>query len=202
MIKYLFIFSFLFISSYSHAQTESIIYPTLSDYRENKGLKAKVVVDKRSQSSILMVGGCDYKIHTDEDDKLNKLINKEYTLIQYKDSLFVNCRIIRNKWYGLSFFKNEKYLFFTGATSGLREHRKYMEYFSSGMGGAIGGAMDASQVYNYAIELSTGEVLFVTKKFMQELLSSQPELYEKYAAEKSPYYTGTILKYLEEASKK
>lgn len=179
-------------STFAIAQSEAKLYATTDDYVKNKPTVTVVTIEKRSSGSIAMVGGSDYKIFSEDDKELSKQLKKEYFLVERSDSLFVNFKHIGGNWYGLSFLRNDKYVFFIGAESKLKNSADMAAMF-----GAMGGLASAGAKYNYVLRLADGEVSFVTKKVMKEILGDT-ELYNRYIREQYPYSNETIVKYLEE----
>lgn len=187
------LFSFLAIcySIQGLAQNEARLYLTLDDYINQKPTIKVLTIDKRSGGSIAMSGGSDYKVYEKTDKVFSKEIKKDYYLVERNDSLFVNMRHLGGSWYGLSFYRNNKYIFFVGAESKLQN-----DGAAASMFGVAGGLATAGIEYNYLIDLSDKSQKFLTPTFMKELLGENSVAYLEYKKEEYKYSTETILKYL------
>jgi hypothetical protein len=188
------------------AQDNAIIYPTLTDYIAQNHMTADIIIEQRSSGSIAMVGGCDYKIYS-EDGKLSKELKNNYIAVQRNDSLFINCHdIIRSKWYGLAFYTTKDYIFFTASTSGQKKHQIDMKQVDPAYGmmfGAVGagiaGAENAKLRYNYVLDLATGEVYVLNIRSMQMVLKNHPDVDMEYTAEGHPTDLPSLLRLLRKA---
>lgn len=190
------LFIFVWSTGNAVAQQEAYIYPKTADYRANKPIKSQLVVERRTKGSILMSGGSDYKIFHLMDEQLNKKLKKEYFLVMQNDYLFVNCIFMGNKWYGLSFYRNDDYIFFVGGSSSLLNSNERMG--SSGLlFSGLAGADAAMARYNYVIDLRNKSTHFVEPEYMKSIFG-ETELYERYKKEKNPYLTEVVLQYLNE----
>ncbi|MCB0696986.1 MAG: hypothetical protein KDC07_06460, partial [Chitinophagaceae bacterium] len=148
--------SILIISSAcAHAQAEAFIYPKTIDYIEKTPVASNLIIEPRSRGSIIAGGGAEYKIYSPYDNNINKKLKKEYFLVERNDSLFVNCHYLRDKWYSLSFFRNERYIFFVSGPSSLMNNNGAV--VGAGLmfglvGGAMAGMAQAGAKYNYVID--------------------------------------------------
>lgn len=196
MPKILIALLFILSSGYALAQTEAYIYPSTADYKAGKPIVSPLLIEKRSKGTIVLSGGSDYKITHPENKELSKKLRKEYFLVMCNDSLFVNCHFMGGNWYGLSFYRNNQYIFFVGCASSLLDNNEFI----SGQGVIVGGLVGADAAtarYNYVIDLENKSTHLVEPAYMKKIFG-ETELYERYKNEKNPYLTETVKKYLAE----
>lgn len=188
------------------AQQAALIYPTLQDYVAGKYITADVIIEQRSSGSIAMVGGSDYKVHS-EDNRISKGLKKEFMAVKRNDSLFINCHdIIRSKGYALAFYATKDYIFFTTGASGKKEHQIDMQKVDptygmmfGAVGAGIAGAQNAKLRYNYVINLTTGVAYVVNIRSMQMVLEDHPDVNREYMNAGHPTDLPSILQYLKKA---
>lgn len=178
------------------AQQDAFIYPKTADYLADKPNRTKLIIEKRTKGSIMLSGGSDYKIYHLTDDELNKKLKKEYFLVMQNDNLFVNCTYIGNKWYGLSFYRNDDYVFFVAGPSYLLNDNERVGS-SGALFGGLAAADAANTKYNYVIDLRNKSIHFVEPGYMKKIFG-ETELYERYKKENNPYLTEVVLQYLKE----
>ncbi len=200
MLKLILPLTLMLLSVCAIAQTEANIYPKTADYVEHKPLKTALIIERRSKGSIAMGGGCDYKITGIDDKTLDIKLKKEYFLVERNDSLFVNCHYLGDKWYGLAFYKTDRYIFFLGCQSKVMNDNGTV--LAAGVmfgvvGGAIAGMGAATDRYNYVIDLQAKRMHFVEPEYMIEVFGDT-ELFQRYKKEKDLYTTETLMKYLVE----
>ena len=146
-------------------------------------------VEKRTQGDIVMVGGNDYKLISNDKALKKKYLTKEVFAYSDGEALFLNCVPLR-----LSFYY----------TKVLNDGRNYFVFKAcispdsdlSFMFGAIGGAIQATQRYLYAYEKSTGNVISITNETLKRLLKDNETLLEEYLNEKIKEDEEIQLKYL------
>lgn len=192
MIKLLITLSSLIYATGAYAQCEGKLYATTADYVQKKPTTATVIIEKRSGGSIAMIGGSDYKIYKEGDKALTKELKKTYFLVECNDSLYVNFKYMGSHSYGVSFYRNDEYVFFIGAESNVKNSDNAALMF-----GAIGGLAAAGAKYNYILNLSDRSIHFVEPEYMKKIFG-ETELYQRYKNEKNPYLTEVVLQYLKE----
>lgn len=176
----------------SYSQSIAKLYLNTDAYTSNQPEEKAITIKTRGGGAIAMVGGADYTLEVEGNKKLTKKLRFDYFLVDYNDTLFVNCRYIGTIGYGITFYKNDKYIFFLGPTSGL----------VGGNGGLLTGTtlgiIQAGSTYNYVVDLERKKIMFAGVDFMKELIGDDTELYKKYRKDPSKFTTTSLMKYLKE----
>lgn len=183
------------------AQNAVKVFNTFIDYtNQNPKTCSSVIVERRTQGDIFMSGGNDYKIYS-IDKTLSKDIKKVFWGIECNDSLFVNC--FHHKlgfWYAYAEKIGER-LFLKASITLDKEQQQKMAMTSYALG-PIGGGISAGKLaqlrYYYNIDLTTGEITYLSKKKMLEFIAKFPILVEQYDLEPKPEDINILRKYLEE----
>jgi len=184
-----------------YSQKTDYIYQSMADYIQNQAdTTNRIILEKRTRGQIYMSGGNDYKIYSAKKE-LSKSIKKQVWAIQKNDSLFLNCYHFKlGFWYAYAEKINDN-LFFTAAITMDQEQRQEMAI--AGMiggpiaGGLAGGDLALKRFY-YVLNLKTGQMQYLSKTMMLDLIKSFPELAESYKQEKEPEEIETLRGYLSE----
>jgi hypothetical protein len=183
------------------AQTSKEVFLSIDGYNTSAGnTSSNIVIEQRTQSQIFMTGGNDYKIHS-TDKALNKQLKKEYWGVRSGDSLFVNCFQMKlGLWYAYAERINDN-LFFSAAITMDKEQQQKMAMTSYAIG-PIGGGISSGKLallrFYYVMDLNNGQTTYLSKDKMIAILSSFPDLNERYKAEQEPEEIETIKMYLAE----
>lgn len=206
------------------AQQTAKIFTDLDSYVNKQFTEETVIINEYPRSAALWAGGSDYDI-TPNNDNIKKKTLKRAWAVERNDSLFINARIIKNKLYGYSPYRNDRYIYFIAGTSMLKEHaiamhratgegmRIYnrdknqgaiMAGYVAGMSGAAAVAayeLDDAKVprYNYLINLQTKTVHVVDIPLMQELLEDKPVLDRQYMKEGHPEDPASLVRFFKAA---
>lgn len=188
-----------------YAQNNAYIYHSMLDFNQNQADSTNgIIVEKRTSGQIVMFGGNDYKIQFTKQE-VSKSIKKNVWAIKTNDSLFINCYQLKlGLWYAYAEQIHDN-LFFTAAITMDNEKRQEMA-ITGMMGGPVaagiaGGALALKRFY-YVLNLSTGQVQYLTKSKMLDLLLFYPDLAEKYYKEREPEEIETFKSYLSELKKR
>lgn len=112
----------------------------------------------RTDGDIVMMGGNDYKLISEDKSIKNKIIKKQIFAFSDGSDLFVNCfQFGCQFWYAKVNYREANIIRFNAGMSNSKATSAAM------MGGAIGGAIAATQRYLYEVDLNTGELKFIEK---------------------------------------
>jgi len=147
-----------------------------------------IIVEKRTQGDIAMVGGNDYKLTSNNKSVKKSYLRNDVFAYSDGDSLFLNGLRLR---------------LFSGYIKVLNDGNKYFIFKASvsqdgysNMFGAVGGAIQAVQRYLYVYDKSTGIVTSITIDTLKKLLKNNENMLEKYLNEKDKENEELQLKYL------
>lgn len=112
-----------------------------------------LTVEERSQGDIIMIGGNDFKLISEDKLVKKKVIKKE--IVGYSDgnNFFINCFPLKcQMFYAKATDISSGKLNFEAAASTSKA------VMTNTLGGGIAGAAGATKRYNYELDLNTGEV--------------------------------------------
>lgn len=204
------------------AQISAKIYEKADDYHAKIYTNELIVSEQHSDSILTLADYIDFDIYSIENTR--NPLKKRCWAVEYNDSLFINCRMIKYKWFVPAIYKNDKIIYFRAFMSRLKENEVQMHIagkraidrnLRSAMGGtendallymggagayvtaeSIKAANMASQLYNYIIDIPTGKIKVVDIPLMQEILQDHPDLDRQYMNEGHPEDAASILSYL------
>lgn len=187
------------------AQKTDDIYQSMTDYIQNRADTTNgIIIEKRTHGQIYMVGGNDFKIYSTKKE-LSKSIKKQVWAIKSNDSLYLNCYHFKlGLWYAYAEKINDN-LYFTAAITMDKEQRQKMALIGTFGGpiaaGLAGGDLALKRFY-YVLNLTTGQMQYLSKAKMLDTINLYPELAEKYKQEKEPEGIETLRGYLTEIKKR
>lgn len=112
----------------------------------------------RSTGDIVMMGGNDYKLISEDKSIKKKIIKKRIYAYSDGSELYVNCfQLGCQPWYAKVIYREGDIIHFNAGMSNSKAMAAAM------MGGAVGGAMAATQRYHYEVDLNNGELKFIEK---------------------------------------
>ncbi len=191
MKKLLLIFLVSTLSQLLYSQ--SIAYHRLEDLVAGKGdtieAPRTLSVEKRNtvMQKLTQTGG-DYKISANSS-MLGKALNNRYFAARIDDVLYINCKKVRIKKFRFGKFHAKAMMvnnniYFCATPVGPAAVAVVDRNIGMGaVGEAIASSSVLSQRVYYEIDAETGEVTFVGKEKMCELLAGYPELKEAYLKE-------------------
>lgn len=192
MIKPYLLFVCMLSSLFISAQTT--VYSNLKDLLSNQGIaKSGVFVEKRTRNKIVLNGGADFKVSSDDDKAINHYLKKRCYAIRIDSNLYVNCKRLHYKkmrfgnWYAPALIiAGNVYFSAVPLGSVVAQSSRTMKVK---LGGELGDAIASSglvgkRVY-YKIDGDTGQLSFASKACMFDLLESQPQLLRSYLEEDS-----------------
>ncbi len=161
-------------------------------FDELKSMQSSAVLDvyieERTQEDIVMVGGNDYKLTSNNKSVKNSYLRKDVFAYSDGDNLFLNGLRLR---------------LFSGYIKVLNDGDKYFVFRASvsqdgynNMYGGIGGAAQATQRYLYVYDKSTGIVTPITTETLKNLLEDNVTFLEEYLSERNKETEEIQLKYL------
>jgi hypothetical protein len=148
-----------------------------------------------SVSHQVWAGGNDYKFDTD-DKTTNKILKKEALLVEYQDTLYVNLRNLRYKkaLFGNGYaqglvYDKDKILFVTHRIGSAVDGKRFASTFFLGF---VGAAISETSIRNdrvcYLIDNNGDgkktQIVLLDDQFMNELLSKNSRLMERYKEKK------------------
>lgn len=156
-------------------------------------------VIKRSKMDIKMVGGNDYKLHTEDKSIRKSVLRKEVLAYSTGDTLFLNCLPYKVQPQYAKAISDGNYLVIkAGLSSNQKEYKEQMQVAAmfGGIGGALAGAQMALLRFVYAIDKKNNQIIRITEKSMKEILGQKPELLNQYGAEANTDNEEVLIKYL------
>ncbi|MCF8459116.1 MAG: hypothetical protein K9G46_00185 [Flavobacteriales bacterium] len=182
------------------AQSSGKLYGSLDGYRTDyHHIGDNLIVRNRTDLGIYIEGGSYYKvcsIDRSQDDKFKY----GYWAVELNDSLFLN-GFRQDMGVGYVYAeKIEENLYFLGSLKLRNQQQKKRgendtEYELNQLLFPKEQAFDRCY---YKLNLETGQLMYLRRSDMLELLSSFGDLLQQYASEKFPDHNQTIQKYLEE----
>lgn len=200
-------FLLLLIFTMSCASAQYIAYSNLKNLMAQEGDTIKYLeVEKRTKNMILLQGGADYKISHPASKSLSSYLKRRPYAIMADGELYVNCKRIHYKrlrfgqWFAPAFVMNGNVYFSAIPLGSVVAQSSYS--MGSNIGGELGKAIASSSLVSkrvyYEIDGQNGEIRFVSRDRLLELLADYPELAQAYLGEESEAarITGKYLKLL------
>ncbi len=192
-MKRLFLFVLLAFSL-GAASAQYVVYFSLKNLIANQGDTITYLeVEKRTKNVILLQGGADYKISHPTDKVLSNHLKRRPFAVYADSSLYVNCKRVRYKklrfgaWYAPAFVMRGNIYFSAVPLGSVVAKSSYS--MGSNIGGDLGKAIASSSLVSkrvyYEVDGQTGEVVFVSRDRLLELLADYPELADAYKCEES-----------------
>ena len=205
-MKRFYIFT-LFVLSYIFCSAQYTVYANLKNLLLQQGDTLESMhVEKRTKNMITLQGGADYKIYHPTNKSLSSYLKRKPFAVCTDSNLYINCKKMRYKklrfgqWYAPAFIMGGNIYFSAMPLGSVVAKSSYS--MGSNLGGSLGEAIASSglvskRVY-YEINGITGEILFVSKDRMLELLTDYPEWTQSFLTEdsESARVTGKYLKLL------
>lgn len=148
----------------------------------------ELIAEKRNIAQIMLQNGGDYKI-TANRSWLRKSLRSRYFAASIDGTLYINCKKVKinkfrfGKFYARAMRVNGD-VYFCAIPVGPAAVAVVNRNIGMGdIGGAVASSSAVSQRVFYQIDAETGEVSFVGKDMMSELLADYPELKEAYLKE-------------------
>jgi len=175
---------FISISTYG----QSLYCKSYADYMNNDWISIdSLTISTRNNGQKTWSGGADFKPLTGNKET-DKMLKKEARFIIHDDTLYVNCKGLKyqgcgfGNWYAPGFRYEKDKICFICTKIGKKEAMN-MSMFGV-LGGAVGGAISASEQMKkrtcYIINSDDKKVIRMTDKYMEELLSSHPQMLEEF----------------------
>ncbi len=220
-MRYILLLFIILCCNYTHAQ-ESLIYPTLNDYKQNNPRKLNLTSKSRSFSDNEWVGATVYDFIGASEGITASLHNACFA-IDHHDSLFINLYGAMDvKGYAYVKARFGTYLYFSSVASNLIQHYYYVNTNSKGhttnneiknnyldATGVIGyaiastiinskkeGRYASSKQFSYLYGLVEGEVFLLTPEVLEAILQSRTDLLRLYINSGSPDNDGSYYFYL------
>ena len=196
------VFLFLVASLSSLAQQQNYpkgAYMSFDDIvTKTPSQKYELLVEKRTNGDIKIVGGNDYKIES-EDKSLKKTIKKEMWAYSDGDTLYINCFHYKvQPWYA-KVLSDGDYLVFKGGLSQLSDEQKEqmaMASYFGAIGGAFAGAKMAMMRFLYVIDKKNNEISTLTPELLEKLLADDERLLQQFNEEADKKSEQILLKYV------
>lgn len=148
----------------------------------------ELIAEKRNIAQIMLQNGGDYKISANRS-WLRKSLRSRYFAANIDGTLYINCKKVKinkfrfGKFYAKAMMINGD-VYFCAIPVGPAAVAVVNRNIGMGdVGGAVASSSAVSQRVFYQIDSETGEVSFVGKDKMSELLADYPELKEAYLKE-------------------
>ena len=188
------------------ASSQDKMFANLADLLSDGGdVVTTLSKSKRTKNQIYLSPGADYEVYSLVNKDLTRYLKKRCYAVRLNDTLYINCRNMRYKkyrfgnWYAQGQLVKGK-VYFQAQPLGQIATSTLLPKENSKLGGSVGDAINASnldaKVY-YVINAATGEAEFVGREMMTQLLSSQPDLLERFEQENSEG-ADVIAKYLDQ----
>ena len=199
------IFIICFCSHTLKAQTETYPKGVYMNFQEvmskNPSKKYNVELEKRSQGKIKMNGGNDYQLNPVNNNVKKKKLKREVYAYSNGTDLFLNSfKKGLQFWYSKVEGENDKYfLFNAGIPMDMKKYGMESSDISYLFGGIIGGFSAAKRALirlPYLMNKNSEEVILVSEKNIQELMSESKELISEYEKEAEKNSVEIMNKYL------
>lgn len=188
------------------ASSQDKMFANLADLLSDGGdVVTTLSKSKRTKNQIYLSPGADYEVYSLVNKDLTRYLKKRCYAVRLNDTLYINCRNMKYKkyrfgnWYAQGQLVKGK-VYFQAQPLGQIATSTLLPKENSKLGGSVGDAINASnldaKVY-YVINAATGEAEFVGREMMTQLLSSQPDLLERFEQENSEG-ADVIAKYLDQ----
>ena len=188
------------------ASSQDKMFANLADLLSDGGdVVTTLSKSKRTKNQIYLSPGADYEVYSLVNKDLTRYLKKRCYAVRLNDTLYINCRNMKYKkyrfgnWYAQGLLVKGK-VYFQAQPLGQIATSTLLPKENSKLGGSVGDAINASnldaKVY-YVINAATGEAEFVGREMMTQLLSSQPDLLERFEQENSEG-ADVIAKYLDQ----
>ena len=181
-----------------------MVYSNLQELLSGSGDTVTTLAkEKRTLSQIYMSGGADYHIYSTDNDSFTKYLKKRSYAVRCQDTLYVNCKQVRYKKYrfGNWFAKAAKvngHVFFVAQPLGQIASSSLVSKDVPRLQGTVGDAINASGlVYDRVVYeiFPDGNVDFVGRDRMKQILASHTELLDEFLAQDSES-ADVVMKYL------
>lgn len=186
------------------AYCQDMVYSNLQELLSGSGDTVTTLArEKRTLSQIYMSGGADYHIYSTDNDSFTKYLKKRSYAVRCQDTLYVNCKQVRYKKYrfGNWFAKAAKvngHVFFVAQPLGQIASSSLVSKDVPRLQGTVGDAINASGlVYDRVVYeiFPDGNVDFVGRDRMKQILASHTELLDEFLAQDSES-ADVVMKYL------
>lgn len=186
------------------AYCQDMVYSNLQELLSGSGdTLTTLAKEKRTLSQIYMSGGADYHIYSTDNDSFTKYLKKRSYAVRCQDTLYVNCKQVRYKKYrfGNWFAKAAKvngHVFFVAQPLGQIASSSLVSKDVPRLQGTVGDAINASGlVYDRVVYeiFPDGNVDFVGRDRMKQILASHTELLDEFLAQDSES-ADVVMKYL------
>lgn len=186
------------------AYCQDMVYSNLQELLSGSGDTVTTLAkEKRTLSQIYISGGADYHIYSTDNDGFTKYLKKRSYAVRCQDTLYVNCKQVRYKKYrfGNWFAKAAKvngHVFFVAQPLGQIASSSLVSKDVPRLQGTVGDAINASGlVYDRVVYeiFPDGNVDFVGRDRMKQILASHTELLDEFLAQDSES-ADVVMKYL------
>lgn len=179
-------------------------YTSAAELKSNSPKYASgLTVTKRSRTTIIMWGGNDYEVESNDKNIKSSTIKKEIWGVFKQDTLYLNAKPLTGYagYTKVEVFGKYSYLKPAFPTYGIQQEiglttdPDYTSMFGA-LGGAVGGAKKALARLPLIYNMQTGAKTVLSKKDMLNLLENHAELKAQYQAETDMEAEATLVSYL------
>lgn len=203
-MKKLWILWCLSVAAFLQMSAQDMVYRNLKEFLAGKGdIVTTLKLERRSKSQVMMTGGADYKLSASETELKPKFLRNRCGIVRYEGKLYINCKKLRYKklqfgnWYAPAFLLRDEIYFVAVPLGSVVAGDEAMEVK---LGGTVGDAIAAASLLGrrvcYQVDPHTGEVDFIGKSAMEDMLKSSPELLNAYLKEDNNESAEVTTKYL------
>ena len=165
-------------------------------------------VEKRTKTSIVMMGGNDYKVTNQNPEITASVIKNELWGVYSCDTLYLNSKkITKVIWYS-KVEELGRYDFLKVPFPASKKIQNELGVSFTNLGtsfGAVGGAVSGAQLATmrllFVFDSETGDTIFLNEENLTKLLEQNKELKNNYLSEVDRNNEETIKKYLFELNK-
>jgi hypothetical protein len=167
-------------------------YKTFEEFKNSTpSVDFQFLIQRRTQGDIVMNGGNDYKISSENEQFSRKVLKKEMWGISDGDTLYINGRVTTGlNWYSrVEVLGRYSYLIAAFPINPVIQDdlgldRETIGYMFGAIGGAIQGARIAKMRVSLLMNMETGTLILLNKDNMIKFLNQYPNIKEQYEQEK------------------